>query len=279
MAGGTHNGFAVVIGGVALEKYSIYMARILLRHIQPLALASSAEVCHSTLIHVTHIIEFVAMIHVCIGLVARMIARITQVWRHYMMLVEVTIGGLRGGYNVDNLIHLTLQLFIFLQREQIGRTLHHLEQVGSDIVGTHELLLHPLATQVGTHTAQVLHRRGGLFEREWNKCLLLRIEAWQPEIILQRNLVERHLRDGTLIGRNIGRCTRRQNKSQSSCGKNVANIHSLRFYYHTKIIFYRCLHRPTRKKNDTTPENLHKMTIFEKALFHYGDSRTATACR
>ena len=58
-----HHWLAAVVVRIALEEYSVNMLCILLRYIQPLALAGSLVICNSTLIHMTHIIELVAVIY------------------------------------------------------------------------------------------------------------------------------------------------------------------------------------------------------------------------
>ena len=202
---GLHNGFAIVVGRVALEEDFIYMAGVLLRHVQPLALARSTVVCHSTFVHMTHVVQLVAVIDVRIWSFARTVARITQVRGHNMMLIKITIRGLRCGNDVDNLIHLTLQRLILLQREQICRTLHNLKEVGCNIVGALQLFGHTLPTQICAHTAEVLHGIRGLLQREWHKCFLLCFEAWKPETIIQRHLLKRDLCNSTLVWGYIGR--------------------------------------------------------------------------
>ena len=58
-----HHWLATVVVRIALKEYSVNMLRILLRYIQPLALAGSLVICNSTLIHMTHIIKLVAVIY------------------------------------------------------------------------------------------------------------------------------------------------------------------------------------------------------------------------
>ena len=104
-------------------------------------------------------------------------------------LVQISVFTLGIGYDVDNLVHLLFQFRIFLQCQQIGCPFHHLEQVRSNVSWQRQQL--PLTGfQILPCTAQVLYRRLRLFQRERYQGLLLSLESWQPERILQGYLLE-----------------------------------------------------------------------------------------
>ena len=58
-----HNRLAAIVISIALKEYFVYVLCILLRYIQPLALARSLIISHRTLVHMTHIVELVAIHH------------------------------------------------------------------------------------------------------------------------------------------------------------------------------------------------------------------------
>ena len=58
-----HNRLAAIVISIAIKEYFVYVLCILLRYIQPLALARSLIISHRTLVHMTHIVELVAIHH------------------------------------------------------------------------------------------------------------------------------------------------------------------------------------------------------------------------
>ena len=79
---------------------------------------------------------------------------------------------------------------ILLQREQICRAFHHLVKVGShETVRERQLVLHSVEIVAGL--AQVVHGGTHLVECERHEHLFLRLEARQPEVVLQSDLLER----------------------------------------------------------------------------------------
>ena len=193
VSGSLHDWLSVVIVGVALKEHFVDVSSVLLRHIQPLALAGCTEISYGPLIHVTHVIEFVAVVYKGIRPVAGVVVGIAQMRRQDMMLIKITIRCLRGGDDINNLVHLLLQGGILLQCKQTGRTLHHLEQVGGDIIRSLELFGYFLSTQITAYAAQVLNSWLCLLQRKGYKSLLLCLQTRQPEIVCQRNLMERDL--------------------------------------------------------------------------------------
>ena len=114
------------------------------------------------------------------------------VGRHacYVRLIQITVVLLRPSDEVYYAVHCVFELGVFLQGEQIGGTFHHLVQVGShETVWKRQFVLH--SVQVVAGLAQVVHCRAHLVEGERNKYFFLCLEAWKPEVVLQRDLLER----------------------------------------------------------------------------------------
>lgn len=63
MPGRLVHGFAVVIGGIALEEDARYVSGVFLRHVEPLALARGLIIGHRAFVHVAHVVEFVTVQH------------------------------------------------------------------------------------------------------------------------------------------------------------------------------------------------------------------------
>ena len=191
MSGSLIDRLAVVIGWVALEEYVIYVACALLRRVEPLAFARGLIICHGRFVHVSHVVEFVAVHNPRIGFVTRTtIGAVYHGRPHDMRFVEITVGSLCRNYDIDYLIHATLQLLIGLDGEQVSRSLHNLEQVGSHVTCQRQQTFGLLSPQVCPDTPEILHGRLGLAQRKGHKRMLLRLEAREPEVVLYLHFLE-----------------------------------------------------------------------------------------
>ena len=181
---------AVVIRRITLEEHLIDMSRVLLRHIQPFPLACRLIICYRRLIHMTHIIKLMTMKNVGIRSVSRSAASLIHGLRNCQRLIQIAILALRVSNDVDNLVHPLFKLGIGLERQQVGRTFHDLEEVGSDVTRKLLHLLLPACLEILAYETEVLHCRLCLFERERHKSLLLCLQSREPEIILEAHLLE-----------------------------------------------------------------------------------------
>ena len=105
--------------------------------------------------------------------------------------VEVSVGLLGGADEVDDTVHGAFQGGVFLKREQVGGSLHHLVEVGGhEAVGEGEFAL--VAFEILTGLAQIVHGRTHLVESEGHKGLFLNDQSRTPEIVFKRHLFERY---------------------------------------------------------------------------------------
>ena len=61
MARSLHHRFSIVVGRIAFEENTVDVLGTLFRYIKPFTLACSTIVGHSSLIHVPHVIQLVAV--------------------------------------------------------------------------------------------------------------------------------------------------------------------------------------------------------------------------
>ena len=207
MARSLHNRLTTIIVGIALEEDLVDVLCTLLCHIQPLALAGSLIVSNSSLVHMSHIIEFVRTSHIRIWRFARssVVRLITQMRRKYMVLVEISIRLLCCRNDIYYFVHLGLESRILLEHKYICHTLHYLEEVGCRVVSTLKFTSNLLASKVCAHATEVLYRVLHLVERKWHQGLLLNLQTRQPEVVVNLDLVEWHLLEALLLGNLLSR--------------------------------------------------------------------------
>ena len=185
---------SVVVGGVALEENFIYMAGALLGNVQPFALACCLVIGYCALVHVPHIVKLVAEEYVGVGPVAcaPFVGGVAHPLGNLMILVQIAVVGLCIGNNVDNFVHASFEILVFLELQQIGCSLHHFEKVGRYVEGEGNKLLLLFAFSVCGRAAQVFHCTLGLLQGKRHKRFFLYLQTRQPEIVVQCYLLERY---------------------------------------------------------------------------------------
>ena len=96
------------------------------------------------------------------------------------------------GYDINDLIHLLFQGLIFFQCEQVGRSFHYLEQVGSDESWSLQEFLSASVLEIITCAAQIFNCKLGLFKSIRHKGLFLCLKSWAPEVVFKPYFLESH---------------------------------------------------------------------------------------
>ena len=67
---------AFIVGWVSVKEYLVDMLCVLFGYIQEFTFTGSLVICDGCLIHVTHVVEFVAMLNRCIALISAPLVQI-----------------------------------------------------------------------------------------------------------------------------------------------------------------------------------------------------------
>ncbi len=173
MTGSLIHWLAAVVVRIAFKEYAIHVAGVLLSHIEPFALAGGSPVGHGALVHVTHIIELMAVNHKGVRRIAGTPAHFAHIGGHGEELVDITVGHLGVGYHVDNLVHRLLQFWVVTLLEKICCTLHYLEEVGGNVAGERLELLFLTLLKPSGHAPKILHCRSRFLKCERHKSSFL----------------------------------------------------------------------------------------------------------
>ena len=180
---------ASVVFGVALKEDLVDMARIFLRHLQQLVLASRLIIRDRRFIHVPHVVQLVTVHHKLVRLVA-----------HHVFLrahaggvrgIQIAVGLLRRGNDIHDAVKLRLQFRIIAQLGEIRRAFHHLVQVRVN-EPMRSMALGALAGQLIRRRLQMLHARFRFLKRERHQHLALGLQPRPPKGAGHFHRVKRH---------------------------------------------------------------------------------------
>ncbi len=186
---------AVVVVRIAFEEDLVEMPGALLGDLQPFVFARGPVVGDGALVHVAHVVQFVAVDDPGVGRLAHLLRPGDSADVRDVQIAIVLLG---LGDHVDDFVQLLFEGGIGFDHQQIGGSLHHLVQIRrNEAMGKRQFAASTM--QEVAAAAEIFHRRLGLFQRVGNGRFGLELEPGQPEVVLQRHFLEGHRRKWIIV--------------------------------------------------------------------------------